>query len=46
MQVCIDIYESGKSLLNALNARNEEYQILFLDIEMGFLNGIEVAGSK
>ncbi|OZQ88537.1 LytTR family DNA-binding domain-containing protein [Paenibacillus sp. VTT E-133291] len=39
----IDIYESGKSLLKALNARNEEYQILFLDIEMGILNGIEVA---
>lgn len=43
IELDIDIYESGKSLLNALKARNEEYQILFLDIEMGILNGIEVA---
>ncbi|MFE4709814.1 LytR/AlgR family response regulator transcription factor [Paenibacillus sp. NPDC056722] len=39
----IDIYGSGATLLNALHVRNEEYQILFLDIEMDSLNGIEVA---
>ncbi|MGF7050672.1 DNA-binding LytR/AlgR family response regulator [Paenibacillus sp. DS2015] len=43
IELDIDIYGSGKSLLEALNTRNEEYQILFLDIEMGYLNGIEVA---
>lgn len=43
LNVEIDVYESGIHLTNAMIERKEQYQILFLDIEMQGLNGIETA---
>lgn len=43
MNVEIDLYESGASLVHAVLDRKEYYQILFLDMEMQGLNGIETA---
>lgn len=39
----IDIYNSGESLLRAIENQGLVYQIIFLDIEMGKMNGIELA---
>lgn len=38
-----DVFDSGSSLLNNMNLCIETYQILFLDIEMDAINGIETA---
>lgn len=43
MKVKIEIYGRGETLLKAIIDRKETYQILFLDIEMDKLNGIETA---
>lgn len=40
-QICFDCYLSGKELLNA-SSNGKEYQVLFLDIEMPGINGIEL----
>lgn len=39
----IDIFQSGTSLLHHILKMGKQYQILFLDIEMKSLNGIETA---
>lgn len=39
----IDIYERGESLLKAIEKQLLSYQIIFLDIEMAEINGIETA---
>ncbi|MGG5343711.1 LytR/AlgR family response regulator transcription factor [Enterococcus sp. AZ192] len=39
----IDIYEQGESLLRAIKQQTTVYQIIFLDIEMSGINGIETA---
>lgn len=38
-----DIFDSGLALLNNINLGIETYQLLFLDIEMNTINGIETA---
>lgn len=43
LNIEIDFYESGVSLTKAIIERQERYQILFLDIEMQEMNGIETA---
>ncbi|MFD2307186.1 LytR/AlgR family response regulator transcription factor [Enterococcus termitis] len=39
----IDIFSSGESLLKHVKNQQENYQMIFLDIEMNGMNGIEVA---
>lgn len=43
LEVDIDIYESGISLTESITRKQESYQILFLDMEMEGMNGIETA---
>lgn len=43
VKVEVDFFKSGTSFLKCLNTGNESYQILFLDIEMEAINGIETA---
>lgn len=43
LEVEIDIYEDGLSLTKSIEKKNNGYQILFLDMEMKQLNGIETA---
>lgn len=39
----IDIFESGENLIRSLKVNEVNYQIMFLDIEMEGINGIEAA---
>lgn len=39
----IDIFNSGERLINYIEKQHEQYQIIFLDIEMEGINGIEAA---
>lgn len=43
LKVDIDVYENGTHLEKAIIERKEHYQIIFLDIEMQGMNGIETA---
>ena len=38
-----DAYQSGESLVNAYKKNIERYDVVFLDMEMEELNGIETA---
>ncbi|MFI3213248.1 MAG: LytTR family DNA-binding domain-containing protein [Eubacteriales bacterium] len=39
----IEVYSSGEELLRGINEQNERYDLIFLDVEMGVLNGIDTA---
>lgn len=41
MEYNVDLYYTGKDLMNAL--KNNNYNMIFLDIELGDMNGIDVA---
>lgn len=43
LEVDIDIYSSGESLLRGIRNQEIVYQMIFLDIEMDGINGIETA---
>lgn len=43
IEIQIDFYKSGKDLVNSLKENNFVYDILFLDILMNEINGIETA---
>ena len=43
LNVDIDVYQSGEELLRMIEIEKQVPQILFLDVEMGDLNGIETA---
>lgn len=43
LTVEIDVFSSGESLLKYVNNQQTNYQMIFLDIEMNGMNGIEVA---
>lgn len=43
IEVDVDIYESGVTLAKQISTEQESYQILYLDIEMEGMNGIETA---
>ncbi len=43
LSIDIDVFQSAESLLKQINTLDTSYQILFLDIEMEGMNGIEAA---
>ena len=43
IEFIVDRYTNGKSLIKAYKAKTAKYDIIFLDVEMPELNGIETA---
>ncbi len=41
MEYNVDLYDTGKDLMNAL--KNNNYNMIFLDVELGDMNGIDIA---
>lgn len=39
----IEVFSSGEELLRGINEQNERFDLIFLDVEMGALNGIDAA---
>lgn len=43
INVSIDLYDNAKELMNNILSKSKEYDLLFLDVEMPGMTGIEMA---
>ena len=43
VNMSIDLYDNAKELMNNLFSKSKEYDLLFLDVEMPGMTGIEMA---
>ena len=46
VNVSIDLYGNAKELMNNILSKSKEYDLLFLDVEMPGMTGIEMADAK
>ena len=42
INVSIDLYDNAKELMNNILSKSKEYDLLFLDVEMPGMTGIEM----
>ena len=43
VNMSIDLYDNAKELMNNILSKSKEYDLLFLDVEMPGMTGIEMA---
>ena len=43
INMSIDLYDNAKELMNNILSKSKEYDLLFLDVEMPGMTGIEMA---